>query len=55
MWQETLQQFTMGTFGVVNDPRTLQLYWNIMQEEQYPLAKLVLAGIKENAQHLPAD
>lgn len=55
MWQETLQQFTMGTFGVVNDPRTLQLYWNIMDEEQYPLAKLALAGIKENAQHLPAD
>lgn len=55
MWQETLQQFTMGTFGVVNDPRTLQLYWNIMQEEQYPLAKLALAGIKENAQHLPAE
>ena len=55
MWQETLQQFTMGTFGVVNDPRTLQLYWNIMDEEQYPLAKLALAGIKENAQHLPAE
>lgn len=55
MWQETLQQFTMGTFGNPQDPRTLQLYWRIMDTMQYPLAKLVLAGIGENAQHLPPE
>lgn len=55
MWQETLQQFTMGTFGNPQDPRTLQLFWQIMDSRQYPLAKLVLAGIKEQAQHLPPD
>jgi predicted nucleic acid-binding Zn-ribbon protein len=55
MWQETLQQFTMGTFGNPQDTRTLETYWNIMDTMQYPLAKLVLAGIKEGAQHLPPD
>lgn len=55
MWQETLQQFTMGTFGNPQDPRTLELYWNIMDTMQYPLAKFALAGIKNTAQHLPPD
>ena len=55
MWQETLQQFTMGTFGNPQDPRALELYWQIMDTMQYPLAKLVLAGIKENSQHLPPE
>lgn len=55
MWQETLQQFTMGTMGNPQDPRTLQLYWQIMDTMRYPLAKLILAGIKENSQHLPPD
>lgn len=55
MWQETLQQFTMGTFGNPQDPRVLELYWNIMDTMQYPLAKFVLAGIKEQSQHLPPE
>lgn len=55
MWQETLQQFTMGTFGNPQDPRTLELYWNIMDTMQYPLAKFALAGIKNTTQHLPPD
>lgn len=55
MWQETLQQFTMGTFGSPQDPRVLQLYWTIMDTMQYPLAKLALAGVESNAQHLPPD
>lgn len=55
MWQETLQQFTMGTIGNPADPRTLELYWNIMDKMQYPLAKLMLAGIKDNSQHLPPE
>lgn len=55
MWQETLQQFTMGTLGNPSDSRTLELYWNIMDMMQYPLAKFALAGIKESSQHLPPD
>lgn len=55
MWQEIQSQFIQGCMGTPNDPRTLELFWNMMNEYQYPLAKLVLAGIKENAQHLPAE
>lgn len=55
MWQETLEKFTMGTFGNPSDTRTLQLFWNIMDSLQYPLAKVVLTGIKSNAQHLPPE
>ena len=45
----------MGTLGNPADPRTLKLYWNIMDEQEYPLAKYALAGIKENEQHLPPE
>lgn len=55
MWQETLDKFTMGTFGDPADPRTLKMFWNIMDELQYPLAKIVLAGIADNEMHLPAE
>ena len=55
MWQETLQQFISGTLGNPQDPRTLELYWNIMYKMQYPLAKLALTGIAENSQHLPPE
>lgn len=55
MWQEALQQFTMGTFGNPQDPRVLELYWNIMDEMQYPLSKMALAGIQEASAHIPAD
>lgn len=55
MWQETLQQFTMGTLGNPADPRTMELYWNIMDSMQYPLAKFALAGIREASQHLPPE
>lgn len=55
MWQEIQSQFIQGCMGTPADPRTLELFWNMMNEYQYPLAKLVLAGIKENAQHLPPE
>ena len=55
MWQETQNQFIQGTMGNPQDPRTMELFWNIMNQQQYPLAKLVLTGIKENAQHLPPE
>lgn len=55
MWQETQSQFIQGTMGNPADARTLELYWRIMEANQYPLAKTVLAGIKQNSQHLPAE
>ena len=55
MWQETQDKFVQGAFGNPADPRVLELFWNIMDSLQYPLAKVVLAGIKENSQHLPPE
>ena len=55
MWQETTEKFIQGGFGNPEDPRTLTLYWNILYSLQYPLAKVALAGIKDNSQHIPAD
>ena len=55
MWQETQDKFVQGAFDNPADPRVLELFWNIMDSLQYPLAKVVLAGIKENSQHLPPE
>ena len=55
MWQETQDKFINGAFGVPNDPRTLVLFWNVMDSLQYPLADVALAGIKDTEQHLPPD
>ena len=55
MWQETTDKFINGMLGDPSDFRVLELYWNLMEQQQYPLAKLVLAGIKDNAQHLPPE
>ena len=55
MWQETTEKFIQGAFGAPNEPRTLKMYWNIMDSLQYPLAKVVLAGVAEGEKHLPYD
>lgn len=55
MWQETQEKFVQGAFGNPADPRTLKMFWNVMGSFQYPLAGLVLAGIKDNEQHLPFE
>ena len=55
MWQETQDKFINGAFGLPNDPRTLTLFWNVMDSLQYPLSKVALAGIKETEQHLPFE
>ena len=55
MWQETQDKFIQGAFGNPADPRTLKLFWNVMDSLQYPLAKVALAGIAETEQHLPPD
>lgn len=55
MWQETQDKFLQGAFGNPADPRVLELFWNIMDSLQYPLARVALAGIKDNSEHLPAE
>lgn len=55
MWQETQAQFLQGTMGDPANDRTRELYWTIMEQQEYPLAKVVLAGIKENSQHIPPE
>ena len=55
MWQETQDKFVQGALGNPADPRTMKLFWNIMDQYQYPLAKTVIAGIEDNEQHLPPE
>lgn len=55
MWQETQDKFIQGALGNPADPRTMKLFWHMMEEFQYPLAKTVIAGIDENERHLPPD
>ena len=55
MWQETQDKFINGALGNPADPRTLKLFWNMMAGFGYPLAKTVIAGIKENEQHLSPE
>lgn len=55
MWQETQDKFVQGAFGNPQDPRALSMFWNTMNSLQYPLANIILAGIKENEQHLPFE
>ena len=47
LWQETLNNFQMGTMGPVNDPSTLLLFWSVMNELDYPLAQKCLNHISE--------
>lgn len=55
MWQETQDKFIQGALGNPADARTLKLFWNMMDQFQYPLAKTVIAGIEDNEQHLPPE
>jgi hypothetical protein len=55
MWQETQDKFVQGAFGNPQDPRALSMFWNTMNSLQYPLANIILAGIKETEQHLPFE
>ena len=55
MWQETTDKFINGMLGDPSDPKVLELYWNLMEQQHYPLAKLILAGLKNNTRHLPPE
>lgn len=55
MWQEIQDKFINGALGNPAEPRTLELYWNMLDQQQYPFAREVIAGIKDNATHIPAE
>lgn len=52
LWKEATNNFMSGCFGNPADPRTLQLYWNMMDGLNYPLAKQTLAGLQTMQQQL---
>lgn len=52
LWQETTNKLVSGAFGNPADPRTLALYWNLMQGLNYPLAKQTLAYLQQQTQQL---
>ena len=53
MWQEIQDKFINGALGNPAESRTIELYWRMLEQLQYPLARTAIAGIKNNAQHLP--
>lgn len=55
MWKETTQNLQAGTFGNPTDPNTLMLYWNVMRELNYPLAKTALDSLAQRNQQLPFE
>lgn len=55
MWQETQDKFIQGAFGNPQETATLELFWHIMEQHSYPLAKVALAGIRDQQQKLPPE
>lgn len=55
LWNETVSNFTAGSFGNPQDPQTLMLFWNMMKGLNYPLAKFALANLRERSQQLPYE
>lgn len=41
MWAEAEKKFANGALGDVNDPATRILYWTLLEQLQYPLAKTI--------------
>lgn len=55
MWQLIKQDFINGSLGNPSDPRAIRLFWNLLNEQQYPIADNALAAVKESEQHLPFE
>lgn len=55
MWKETTNNFMAGTFGNPQDPQALLLYWNVMKDLGYPLAKQTLSNLQARLQQLPFE
>lgn len=50
LWRETTNNFLAGTMGMPQDPRTQMLYWSVMNELNYPLAKKCLKHVTQQLQ-----
>lgn len=55
MWQLITNDFLNGTLGTNIDPnRALLMYWQMMEQNNYPLAKYALAFLKQAEKKLPS-
>lgn len=45
MWRETTNNFVVGTMGNPADPQAQLLYWTVMKDLNYPLAKTCLDSL----------
>lgn len=56
MWQLITNDYINGTMGTAIDPtRALKMYWQMMEQYGYPIAKYALAFMDDATQHLPTD
>ena len=56
MWQLITNDFVNGTLGTNIDPnRALLMYWQMMEQHNYPLAKYALAFLKQAEKKLPSS
>ena len=56
MWQLITNDFLNGTLGTNIDPnRALLMYWQMMEQNNYPLAKYALAFLKQAEKKLPSN
>ena len=56
MWQLITNDFINGTLGTNIDPnRALMMYWQMMEQHNYPLAKYALAFLKQAEKKLPSN
>ena len=56
MWQLITNDFVNGTLGTNIDPnRAMLMYWQMMEQNNYPLAKYALAFMKQMEKKLPSN
>lgn len=55
MWQETRENFSMGSFGVPTQITAQLAYWRVMESLNYPLAGMVRAQLENAVTAQPSD
>lgn len=56
MWQLITNDFINGTMGTQIDPnRALLMYWQLMKQQNYPIAPFALAFLQSNVKKLPSQ
>jgi hypothetical protein len=56
MWQLITNDFINGTLGTQVDPnRALLMYWHLMEQQNYPLAKFALTFLESSMHKLPSQ